>query len=87
MQITDAAMKCIYTVSEKIAQASKPFTDGEIIQDCLLSAAEIICPEQKPAFANISLTVNTIVQWVQDMAENLQVARKSEINCDIFYCS
>lgn len=45
-KISDAAMKCSY-ISEKIAQASKPFTDGEFIKDCLSSAAEIMRPEQK----------------------------------------
>lgn len=43
---SDAAMKCSY-ISEKIAQASKPFTDGEFIKACLSSAAEIMRPEQK----------------------------------------
>lgn len=40
-KISDAAMKYTY-ISEKIAQASKPFTDGEFIKDCLSSAAEIM---------------------------------------------
>ena len=80
-------MKCSYVISEKIARASKPFIDGEFIKDCLLSAAEIMCPEQKQALANISLTGNTVAHRAKDMAENLQVARKSEIICDIFYCS
>lgn len=65
-------MKCSYIISEKIVRASKPFTDGEFIKDCLLSAAEIMCPEQKEAFADISLTRNTVAQRVKDMAENLQ---------------
>uniref|UniRef100_A0A8C8WP60 SPIN-DOC-like zinc-finger domain-containing protein n=1 Tax=Panthera leo TaxID=9689 RepID=A0A8C8WP60_PANLE len=71
-KLSDAAVKCSYVISEKIARASKPFTDGEFIKDCLLSAAEILCPEQKPAFANISLTGNTVAQRVKDLAENLQ---------------
>lgn len=43
-KINDAAMKCSYMLSEKIARASKPFTDGEFTKECLLSAAEIMCP-------------------------------------------
>lgn len=69
---SDAAVKCSYVISEKIAWASKPFTDGECIKDCLLSSAEIMCPKQKQTFANISLTGNTVAQEVKDMAENLQ---------------
>lgn len=35
-----------------------------------------MCPEQKQAFANTSLTGNTVAQQVQDMAENLQNIRE-----------
>ncbi|XP_023413524.2 general transcription factor II-I repeat domain-containing protein 2-like isoform X1 [Loxodonta africana] len=71
-KISDAAMKCSYVLSEKMAQASKPLTDGEFIKECLLSAAEIMCPEQRQAFANIRLTGNTVAQQVDYMSENLQ---------------
>lgn len=46
--------------------------EGEFIKECLLSAGEIMCPEQKQAFANRSLTGNTVAQQVKDTAENLQ---------------
>lgn len=65
-------MKCSYVLSEKIAWASKPFTDGEFIKECLLSAAEIMCPEQRQAFAIIRLTGNIAAQHVDDMTEGLQ---------------
>lgn len=71
-KIKDAAMKCSYVLSEKIARASKPFTDGEFIKECLLSAAEIMCPEQRQAFANIRLTGNIVAQRMDDMTESLQ---------------
>ncbi|XP_044890545.1 general transcription factor II-I repeat domain-containing protein 2-like isoform X1 [Felis catus] len=71
-KISDAAMKCSYVLSEKIARASKPFTDGEFIKECLLSAAEIMCPEQRHAFANIRLSANIVPQHVGDVAGNLQ---------------
>lgn len=34
-KISDAATKCSYVLSEKIAWASKPFTDGKFIKECL----------------------------------------------------
>ncbi|XP_030182056.1 general transcription factor II-I repeat domain-containing protein 2-like isoform X1 [Lynx canadensis] len=71
-KISDAAMKCSYVLSEKIARASKPFTDGEFIKECLLSAAEIMCPEQRHAFANIRLSANIVPQHIGDVAGNLQ---------------
>jgi hypothetical protein len=35
--------------SEKIARASKSFTDGELIKECtrIVSAVEVICPENE----------------------------------------
>ncbi|XP_064443305.1 uncharacterized protein LOC123838743 isoform X1 [Mirounga angustirostris] len=71
-KINDAAMKCSYMLSEKIARASKPFTDGEFIKECLLSAAEIMCPEQRQAFANLRLSGNIVSQRVDSRAVNLQ---------------
>lgn len=70
-KINDAAMKCSYVLSEKIARASKPFTDGEFIKECLLSAVEIMCPEQRQAFARIRLTGN-VPQHVDVMTESFQ---------------
>lgn len=71
-KINDTAMKCSYVLSEKIARTSKPFTDGEFIKECLLSAAEIICPEQRQAFANIRLTGNIVAQQMDNTTESLQ---------------
>lgn len=79
-KITDAAMKCSYVLSEKIAWALKLFTDGEFIKECLLSAAEIMCPEQRQAFANIRLTCNIVAQHVDDMIEGLQHKLKRKQN-------
>lgn len=56
---SDAAVKCSYVISEKIARASKPFTDGEFIKSCILSAVDVICPEKKQAFQSINLIGNS----------------------------
>jgi hypothetical protein len=66
------SVKCSYVISEKIARASKPFSDGEFIKDCIVSAVEVICPEKKQAFMNISLSGNTIAQRIEEMANNVK---------------
>jgi hypothetical protein len=48
------SVKYSYVISEKIERASKLFSDGEFIKDCIVSAVELICPEKKQAFMNIS---------------------------------
>lgn len=80
-------MKCSYVKSEKNCPSIKTFYRWWVYKSLSAEAAEIMCPEQKQAFANISLTGNTVAQRVKDMAENLQVAKKSGVLCDIFYCS
>ena len=57
-----AAVKASYLVAREIALASKPYSEGEFVKTCILKAAEIVCPEKRQTFANISLTRNTVGQ-------------------------
>lgn len=43
------------SVSQLILKREKPFTEGELIQDCMVAAAEEMCPDQASLFQNISL--------------------------------
>ena len=52
----DAAVKASYVLSHKIANKSKPFSDGEFIKECLLDSAALICPEKKEAFEKVPLS-------------------------------
>ena len=51
-----AAVKTSYVISNKITRKSKPFSDGELIKECLVDSAELICPEKKGAFADVPLS-------------------------------
>lgn len=85
-KINAAAMKCSYVLSEKIAWASKPFTDGELRKECLVSAVEIMCLEQRQAFASLSLSGNILSQHVDDRASNLQDKLQEKANsCDFLH--
>jgi len=54
-----------------IATTMKPFAEGDFVKDCLLKASEIVCPDKKQCFANISLSRNTVAQRVSEMADDL----------------
>ncbi|UYV78390.1 hypothetical protein LAZ67_16001159 [Cordylochernes scorpioides] len=43
-QESEAAVHASYVLSEMIAKHSKPFTEGDFIKECLIKAAEIVCP-------------------------------------------
>ena len=58
--VSDGAVKASYLIANELVQASKPFSDGELVKKCMLKAAEVVCPEKQSAFANISLSRNTM---------------------------
>lgn len=66
-----SAVEASYAVSHMIAKAMKPFAEGDFVKDCLLKAAEIVCPDKKQYFANVSLSRNTVAQRVTEMADDL----------------
>ena len=45
-----------HEVLKCIAEKMKPFTDDELVKECLLAVVDIVCPENKSLFASISLS-------------------------------
>ncbi|UYV64814.1 hypothetical protein LAZ67_3002058, partial [Cordylochernes scorpioides] len=80
-QESEAAVHANYVLSEMIAKHSKPFTEGDFIKECLIKAAEIVCPGSVKTFQAISLSRNTVVERVTDMARNLNDQIKEKSSC------
>ncbi|UYV68375.1 hypothetical protein LAZ67_5004134 [Cordylochernes scorpioides] len=80
-QESEAAVHASYVLSEMIAKHSKPFTEGDFIKECLIKAAEIICPGSVKTFQALSLSRNTVVERVTDMARNLNDQIKEKSSC------
>lgn len=78
-EVSDGAVKASYLIASELVQASKPFSDGELIKKCMLKAAEVVCPEKQAAFANISLSRNTIADRVEDLSRNLTAQMNDKI--------
>eukprot|EP00079_Xenopus_tropicalis_P025450 XP_012818727.1 PREDICTED: general transcription factor II-I repeat domain-containing protein 2-like [Xenopus tropicalis] len=66
-----ASVQASYMVSEMIAKAGKPFTEGEFVKKCMLQVASIICPEKKGQFSKISLSANTVAERISDMSSDI----------------
>ena len=64
------AVRASFALSEKIAQSSRPFTEGTFIKECLLTACDILCPEKKKFFESISLSANTVASRITELASN-----------------
>ncbi|KAK7879843.1 hypothetical protein WMY93_033491 [Mugilogobius chulae] len=67
----DAALEASYVVSELIAKAGKPFTEGEFLKDCMLRVADLICPEKRHLFTNISLSANTVAERINELSNDI----------------
>lgn len=69
-QQNESAVKASFKVSHILAKAGKPFTDGQLVKNCLLTAVEEICPDKLPFFNAISLSANTVARRTEDLGKN-----------------
>lgn len=83
--IADGAVKASYLIANELVRASKPYSDGELVKTCMLKAAEVVCPEKRPAFANISLSRNTVADRVADLSSDLNSQMKDKIKSFIAF--
>ncbi len=67
----DAAVEASYVVSEMIAKAGEPFTEGQFIKNCMLKVADILCPEKKNMFNNLSLSANTVAERITELSSDI----------------
>ena len=74
----DAAVKASFIVAEEIARASKSFSEGAFLKQCMLKVCEQVCPDQIQTFQNVSLSRNTIADRVKELAGNLSTRLAEE---------
>ncbi|XP_067930741.1 general transcription factor II-I repeat domain-containing protein 2-like [Watersipora subatra] len=67
------SVRVSFALSEMIAKSSRPFTEGSFIKECLLTASDILCPNQKKLFEGISLSANTVASRITDLAANVEM--------------
>ena len=67
----DGAVEASDLIANELDQASKPFSDGELVKICTMMAVEVVCPEKQPAFSNISMSRNTVVGRVEGLSRNI----------------
>ncbi|XP_043968005.1 general transcription factor II-I repeat domain-containing protein 2-like [Gambusia affinis] len=76
---TDAAVKASFIVAEEIARASKSFSEGAFLKQCMLKVCEQVCPDKVQTFQNVSLSRNTIAERVKEIAGNLSTQLAEEM--------
>ena len=58
---------------------SKLFGEGEFIKECLLDVANIICPDKRKDFEQISLSRRAVVRRIQMMADDIKTSLNERI--------
>ena len=69
---SESSVKASYKVAEIIAKKSKPYSDGEYIKECLISIAEIMCPDKTDQISKISLSHQTIARRIVELSSSIE---------------
>ncbi|XP_076057518.1 general transcription factor II-I repeat domain-containing protein 2-like [Oratosquilla oratoria] len=66
-------------IVHKMAERGKPFTDSNFIKECMMEAANDLCPEKAYLFGSISLSASSVVRRTEELGENivLQIREKA----------
>lgn len=63
--------KASYLVTYKIAKKCKSFADCEFFKECMVEVSELLCPDRKHLFENISLSRRTFARRIDNISHNL----------------
>lgn len=72
------AVRASFIVAEEIARASKCFSEGTFLKQCMLKVCVQVCPDQIQTFQTVSLSRNTIADRVTELAGNLSTQLTEE---------
>jgi hypothetical protein len=81
----ESYVKASYITAQKISKRSKPFSDGEFVKECLVAAAEVVCPNKTDAFKKISLSRMTVTRRLEELASNVEETLKTKLLACKFY--
>jgi hypothetical protein len=84
LEDAESYVKASYIIAQKIAKRSKPFSDREFVKECLVAAAEVVCPNKADAFKKISLSRMTVTRRVE-LALNVEETLKTKLLACKFY--
>ena len=68
-----------------MAEQGKPFTDGNLIKECILEAENDLCLEKSDLFVSISLSASSVVQRTEEPGENIVLQIRVKANNLLWY--
>jgi hypothetical protein len=63
-----------FVVSEKIAEHSKFYSDGEFVKECWVDGIDILCPNNSNDMHTVSLPRRTVTRRIDETAADLEVS-------------
>ena len=63
--IQESSTKASFLLAFKLAKASKPFSEGQFLKECMVETAGLLCSESKGKFEQISLSRRTVTRRVE----------------------
>ena len=74
----ESVVAASYIAAEVVAKKSKPFSDGEFVKECLHRVVDVLCPEKKEQFGQISLSWQTIARRIEKLGNSIEVSLASK---------
>lgn len=68
----DAAVKASLIEAEEMTESGRPHTEGDFLKKRVLKVSDVLCPDKRQAFSNVSLSRNTVADRVDELAIDLQ---------------
>uniref|UniRef100_A0A8D0KLQ8 HAT C-terminal dimerisation domain-containing protein n=1 Tax=Salvator merianae TaxID=96440 RepID=A0A8D0KLQ8_SALMN len=67
----EIAVKASFIVAAEIAKSARPFNEGEFVKKGMIKVCDVVCPDQRQAFLNMSLSRNAVADSACNLATNL----------------
>jgi hypothetical protein len=81
----EAAVQASFIMLQIIVTNLTTFADGEYVKECIMKAAEILCPEKQHLYENISLSANMVAKRVNDLVGYVQCQLKDKCKNFVAY--
>ena len=53
-----------------------PFAEGVFVKECLMAVVDLVCPEKKLLFSNVSLSRRTVTRPIENLAADVRGSLK-----------
>lgn len=69
--IQEFSTRVSYLLAFNLAKASKPFSKGEVLKECMTETASLLCPESTNKYEQISLSCRIVTCCIELIDEDL----------------